>query len=528
MKVFSALALPLRRFATCGLALLLALPGLGFAQTLFAVGDPAAPGAVILNRVLTVNPATGAATAICPNLSFNTAAMAVSPVDGLVYYIEQNVANPRLNTINPGNPLGTNCVTGAIRNTTLPAVTIRSTFCPDGRLYASSNTLQFFEINPATGATVRTLNFTGLTTGASGDFACVNNGDLYILSLTTTGGNANQYTLFRANAAALQGAASGGNVAAAAVGALGLAAAPNGLSEVAAGLGGCAAAPAPCLRASTATQLLAINSVSGAGSVVGNHNAGDGLSDLSRGFPLDVSIVKTSTPSVVLQGQTANYTLDISNAGPGVAASVMVSDLFDPAIYSNVSWTCAPLAAGAPTAVATACSAASGTGSINNTVSLSLGGTVRYSVSALLTSSFVGTLTNVGSTTVSVLITDAAPANNISNTATSSVVPAARLELSKTNGTNTAVAGTTLVYTVTVANYGPADAPGTVFQDPDSPGLDCTDVTFTSTPPGAVTISPASLTIDDVENTGVALTPTFPANSTATFRITCSVTATGQ
>lgn len=516
------------------LALWLAMPALCAAQTLFGVGDPTGAGAVNANRLLSVNAATGVATniAACPNLSFNSRALAISPVDGLAYYFEDdNAANPQLNSINPGNPLGTGCANGVVRNTTLPADIQRATFCPDGRLYASSDTAQFFEVNAATGATIRTLNFTGLTTGGNaaggGDLACASTGDLYITSLTTTGGGNNNHTLFRANAAAVQGTASGGNVAVVVVGALGVATNTNGLAEVDAGLAGCAAAPAPCLRTSSATQILAINSLTGAGTVVGNHGIGDGITDLGRAFATNVAIVKTGTPSVVLQGQTVNYTLNISNTGPGVAASVTVTDVFAAASYANVAWNCTVVQAGTPTLVTTACAAASGTGSINNTVSLSLGGAVRYSVTAPLTSTFAGTLTNTGAATVSVLITDTPTSNNLSSI-TTTVMPAARLEISKTNGTNTAVAGTTVAYTVTVANYGPANAPGTVFQDPDSPGLDCIDVAFTSTPPGSVTVSPASFTISDVENTGVTLTPTFPANSTATFRITCTVTATGQ
>lgn len=507
---------------------------IALAQTLFAVGDPTAPGGVNANRLFSIDPATGAATNItaCPNLSFNSRALAVSPLDGLAYYFEdQGGANPQLNTINPGNPLGVGCVNGAARNTTLPGNVRRATFCPDGRLYASSSSAQFFQVNAATGATVRTLNFTGLPTGGNavggGDLACASNGDLYIASLTTTNGNNNNYSLFRASAAAVQGTANGGNIAVTVVGALGINANLNSLAEVASGLAGCAAAPAPCLRASSATQILAINSLTGAGSVVGNLGVGDGITDLGRSFPVDVSIVKSGTPSLVLQGQTVSYTLDIANAGPGAAASVTVTDVFAAASYANVAWTCAVVQAGTPTLVTTACAAANGTGSINNTVSLSLGGAVRYSVTALLTSTFVGTLTNTGVATVSVLITDTPTSNNQSSIATT-VVPAARLEISKTNGTNTALAGTTVGYTVTVANYGPADAPGTVFQDLESAGLDCTNVSFASTPPGAVTVSPVAFTIADVESTGVTLTPTFPANSTATFRITCSVTATGQ
>ncbi len=512
----------------------LSMPLVSVAQTLFGVGDTNAAGGVNANRLLSVDPGTGATTniAACPNLSFNTRALAVSPLDGLAYYFEDdNAANPQLNSINPGSPLGTGCANGVVRNTTLPADIQRATFCPDGRLYASSDTAQFFEVNAATGATIRTLNFTGLTTGGNapggGDLACASNGDLYITSLSITNGNNNNYSLFRAAAAAVQNTASGGNIAVTTVGALGIAANLNGLAEVNVALAGCAASPAPCLRASSATQILAINSSTGAGTVVGNHGVGDGITDLGRSFLADVSIVKTATPSLVLQGQTVSYTLAIANAGPGVGASVTVTDAFAAASYADVAWTCTVVQAGTPTLVATACAAASGTGSINNTVSLSLGGEVRYSVTALLTSTFVGTLTNTGAATVSVLITDTPTSNNLSSV-TTTVAPAARLEISKTNGTATSVAGNTTAYTVTIANLGPGNAPGSIFVDPAATGLNCTTVTFASTPAGSVTVSPSPLTLSALQVTGIQLTPTFPAGSTASFVLTCEVTATGQ
>lgn len=500
------------------------------AQTLFAVGDPNAAGGSNPNRLLTVNPATGASAnpAGCPNLSFNSRAIAVSPVDGLVYYIQETTAAPQLNSINPGNPVGTGCVNGTARATTLPANIARATFCPDGRLYAGSNTAQFFELNAATGTTVRTLNFSGLTTGGNangnGDFACTSNGDLYILSLSTTGGANNVFSLFRALGTAVQATANNGTVSVATLGALGINALHSGLSEVDAGQAGCAAAPNPCLRTNSTTDIYAVNSLNGAATLVGAHGIGDFVFDLGRSFPTDVSIAKTGTPSVVLQGQTASYILNIANAGPGVAASVTVTDVFSSTTFAAVSWTCAPVLAGTTTLVSTACSAASGTGSINNTVSLSLGGSVRYSITALLTSIFVGTLTNVGAATVSVLITDTPTVNNISNTSTT-VMPAAFLQVSKTNGLSNLVAGSTVVYTLTVANFGPADAPGTTLTDPAIAGLNCTSVSCTST---AANMCPASPSIGALQGAGLQVTPTFAMNTSASFVVTCGVTATGE
>ncbi len=485
-------------------------------QTVYGVGAAGTTGTTY-NRLFSVNATTGAATNLCA-LSFQSAAMAVSPSNGLVYYFEYNTANPDLNTINP-----TGCVNGAAVATTLPTGIIRATFCPDGRLYASSSTAQIYEVDPGTGATVRTLNATGLPTGGSGDFTCVNNGTFYVLGTA----NGTAYRLYRATAAAISGTASGGNVAFTNVGPLNLTGTPNGLTEITGNPASCAASPNPCLIASTGTtnRIWGIDVTNGDADALATAT-GHVLADLSRSFPLDVSIAKSATPTTVLQGDTITYFVTVTNNGPGVAANVSVTDVLSPTLYESVSWTCAVLTAGTPTAVTTGCTNASGTGSINNTVSLSLGGSVRYTVVGNVTDTFTGTLSNAANATASVLLTDLVPSNNKSTTTTATVTAAALLSVVKTDATATVASGQTTSYTIKVVNDGPANAPGTVVRDPVVAGLNCQSVSFAATPPGAATAP--GLSLSALQTTGVMLTPTFNADSTATFTVTCAVTATGQ
>jgi uncharacterized repeat protein (TIGR01451 family) len=103
-----------------------------------------------------------------------------------------------------------------------------------------------------------------------------------------------------------------------------------------------------------------------------------------------------------------------------------------------------------------------------------------------------------------------------------------QLTATKSNGVTTLTAGSTTTYTLTFANLGPSSGAGAVVLDPAVPGLNCTSVAFSSTPAGSVTISPITPTITALQSTGITMTPTFPANSTATFVVTCGVTATGQ
>lgn len=496
------------------------------AQTIYGVG---AAGVTTLASVagstslFTVNPVNGAATPTC-TLAGPTTANSVSSIDGLVYYITRDGAGttPRLFRINQNtcqNTLMGN-ISGAAA-TVLGDVTLRATHCPDGRFYAATNTSQFFEINANTGAAIRTLNWTGLPTGGSGDFACVDNGDLYLVAPTTSGGTT--YALYSANAASFSAVASGSNVAATLIGNLGRAGVPNGISEGPTGAG-CAASPNPCLYLSTgANETWRVNSTSGAASLAGT--TGHALTDLSRSFPVDIGFTKSVTPATALQGQTVFYTLTASNPGPAVVGQIGIQDTF-PAGVASAAWACSVVNPGSATLVPTSCGTTpTGTGNINTTISLSLNASVRYDVTATLSNTFSGTLTNTGRATITALVTDPNPDNN-SQTVTSTVTPAANLSITKTNSVDTLIAGSTTTYTITVNNSGPADATNTLVTDPVTTGLSCTSATCTVVSGGAVCPAPPTLSLANLQGAGLPIA-VFPANSTLNFLVTCTVTATG-
>lgn len=495
---------------------MLASASASWAQVVYGVGDQAG-GGTTFNRLFSVNPASGAATNLC-GLSFQSAANAVSPMNGLVYYFEYSVSSPRMNTINP-----LTCANGTAVSTTLPSDTIRATFCPDGRLYASSNTSQFYEVDRVTGATVRTLNWSGLPTGGSGDFACVNNGDLYIVAYPGSGA----YRLYRASGASVASTASGGTVTVVNIGSLGSSGTtPNGLTEVSSTVTGCAAAQ-PCLIASTgaSNETWGVDVTSGDADDIGT--TGHTLTDLSRSYPVDLSISKSATPTVVLQGQTVVYRLDVSNLGPGLVEGGTVTDVLSPTTFGTVSWTCSVLTAGTPTVLATGCGTAAGTGSVNHTVTLSLGGAVRFVITAVLQPDFTGVVSNVGRATVTALVTDPDLSNNTTSTASNTVTPAAHLDVQKSNATDQLAAGSTTTYTVTVINNGPADADDAVLRDLPPDGLACTSVSCAGASGGASCPEPAELTMDNLTGDGVVIED-LPADSSVTFSITCGVTATGR
>ena len=101
----------------------------------------------------------------------------------------------------------------------------------------------------------------------------------------------------------------------------------------------------------------------------------------------------------------------------------------------------------------------------------------------------------------------------------------ALLTVTKSNGGTVLTAGQSTTYTVFVSNQGPSDAPGTTLTDPITPGLNCTAVTCSAS---AANMCPASPSIAALQGAGLQIGPSFASGSTATFLVTCGVTATGQ
>lgn len=95
--------------------------------------------------------------------------------------------------------------------------------------------------------------------------------------------------------------------------------------------------------------------------------------------------------------------------------------------------------------------------------------------------------------------------------------------VTKTNGAPSVVAGTTVDYTITVGNKGPAPAEGTVIRDPVNASLTCdaTSVPVCSASGGAACPNP--ITNGALQSgTGVAV-PALPANSELRLTVSCKV-----
>ncbi len=142
---------------------------------------------------------------------------------------------------------------------------------------------------------------------------------------------------------------------------------------------------------------------------------------------------------------------------------------------------------------------------------------VNESTSASVTIT-MSTLT--GATRTAVLT----PPNLVDTRCTFTNTRAANLSLSKTNGTDTLIAGSSTTYTIVVNNNGPAPVDGAILRDPVVTGLSCTSIACTGSTGGA--ICPISPNISALQGSGIFINA-LPASSSLTFSIQCGVTATG-
>lgn len=202
-------------------------------------------------------------------------------------------------------------------------------------------------------------------------------------------------------------------------------------------------------------------------------------------------------------------------ANPVSLTDTLPSGLTVGAVFSGTGWTCGGTSTQACTlANASAYPIAGAT----NFPTLSAVATVT-----VLCSAGAGSLTNT--VTIGAPVAESVASNNTATAVTALSCISANLQVTKTNGTTSLAGGATTTYTVTVANIGPGDAPGTVLTDTPSAGLNCTSVTCAAT---AINMCPSASMPFTSLTSGVQVGPSFPSGSTATFVVTCGVTATGQ
>jgi uncharacterized repeat protein (TIGR01451 family) len=160
----------------------------------------------------------------------------------------------------------------------------------------------------------------------------------------------------------------------------------------------------------------------------------------------DVSITKTGPGGAVVPGAAVSWNIVVSNAGPSVAHSVVVTDVLPASLDLSTVTVTSP------------CTVTSGTmscalGSINPNTSVTL--TVSGTILASATDPILSNIATVASPD------DTTPGNN-SSEARNPTSPDPDLVVTVTPSATTATAGQALGFTITVANQGISDAANSV------------------------------------------------------------------
>ena len=114
-----------------------------------------------------------------------------------------------------------------------------------------------------------------------------------------------------------------------------------------------------------------------------------------------MTITKTDGTTTYKPGDPVTYTIVVTNAGPSFASQATVVDVLDPAVIGSATWTA--VFTGTNSSAQTV-----GTGSINQTIDLAVGGTVTYTVVAQTLTTATTTLVNTATVTAPDGSTDSA------------------------------------------------------------------------------------------------------------------------
>jgi len=236
-----------------------------------------------------------------------------------------------------------------------------------------------------------------------------------------------------------------------------------------------------------------------------------------RALEADLGVTKTDGQTTAVPGDPLTYTIVASNAGPDAVTDAIVTDLL-PGTLLAATWTCSPSAGSACTA--------SGSGSINDAVTLPVGGIVTYTVTGTVASGATGSISNMVTVTVPASTGDPDPAND-SATDMDTLVPEADVAIAKADSVDPVLPGGLLTYTLTIDNVGPSDVTAVSVTDPLPAG-----VTFISSSPGPpqCTLAGRFLTCDlgalsAGTTTAVTIAVTVNAGLGATIVNTADVTS---
>ncbi|MDC8012782.1 DUF11 domain-containing protein [Tahibacter soli] len=218
----------------------------------------------------------------------------------------------------------------------------------------------------------------------------------------------------------------------------------------------------------------------------------------------DLSITKTDGVTTATPGGSVTYTITASNAGPSNATGATVADTFPASL--TCTWTCVGAGGGTCTA--------SGSGNVNDSANLPIGGSATYTASCTISAAATDTLSNTATVAAPGGVSDPVPGNN-SATDSDTLNANADLAITKTNGVTTATPGGSVTYTITASNAGPSNAAGATVADTFPASETCT-WTCVGAGGGTCTAS-GSGNINDTVN--------LPSSGSVTYTASCTISA---
>ncbi len=174
-------------------------------------------------------------------------------------------------------------------------------------------------------------------------------------------------------------------------------------------------------------------------------------------FEVDLSMTKMASVATAIEGDSFNYTLVVSNAGPTDAFDARVVDNL-PSELVDVSWVCDPGSSGT--------CPGSGIGDIDDLVDIPAGSSVSFSITVEVDLGALSSITNIANVVADVGDVDTNTGNN-SGSATIEVLSPDSFDLQTTKGDGLATAhsGEEISYTIRVSNAGSTLITGAMIND---------------------------------------------------------------
>jgi uncharacterized repeat protein (TIGR01451 family) len=221
----------------------------------------------------------------------------------------------------------------------------------------------------------------------------------------------------------------------------------------------------------------------------------------------DLRVSKSATPSPATPGSTVTYTVTATNDGPSTANAVQVSEALPTQLLSS---TVTPGPGGS-------CSGTSCT-----FPSLNPGASATVTITGTVAPSATGSIVNTAA------VSSATPDNDSSDNSTTITTPlaaSANLSVTKTASPSPAAPGSSVTYTVVVANSGPSDASAVTLTDTLPTLTAVTAVTTTGSCTGTATVTCALGTVPAGGSATITIAGTVPIAQTANLSNTATATS---